>query len=641
MAEIEEEAVVHEQTFPLNSRRLTSSIIARVAAALEVPAGGSLEDTRRMLEGKLVEAGREPRNVQVILSEEEDVPAIRLEDGEGVFLEVPHATGDDAEEDGAAEVGVVTEASESGGARGEETDHIARVAELETELRRANAQMEDIKKEVSDVQEQLAREREQLASEKVKYNKLWKNYCERLSRDDELIAMKEGEVEDLRRRLAEYESHSPTPTPPSRVDPRPLGSAVKLRLSPPHTSPPSRRGKAPPIDTFSGEANLEDWLPSLQRSATWNAWSDDETLLQLAGHLRGRALEEWNLMDSSEKTEFAKAVDALKRRLDPGSKMLAIQDFRHASQGERESIADYIRRLEKMFRTAYGRDEMSTETREVILYTQMHAGLKYSLTESPAVSGATDYKQLCLSARNEEKRLLDLEKRRRALQPQAPLVIPPSNSGENARPAIRPTGGYSPASDRRCYNCGRPGHISRECRAPRTESGGRRWNSDTNARSDTGNARSDTGNAGGTARLVTTFAGEDPPTPALDLTKSLHSCLYPSHDGNTDGVRQVWITDRGSRPRRVRVFLEGVPATGVVDSGSDLTIMGKGLLERVAAAAKLTKGRLKNIDKVPKTYDGRPFTLHGRMDLDVTFQDTTNANPCLHQAGHNGASFTL
>ena len=94
-----------------------------------------------------------------------------------------------------------------------------------------------------------------------------------------------------------------------------------------------------------------------------------------------------------------------------------------------------------MFRTAYGRDEMSTETREVILYTQMHAGLKYSLIESPAVSRATDYKQLCLSARNEEKRLLDLEKWSRALQPQAPLAIPPSNSGENTRLAIQATGG--------------------------------------------------------------------------------------------------------------------------------------------------------------------------------------------------------
>ena len=53
----------HERSFPLNSRRLTASVIGQISLALAVPTGGSLEDTRRMLEGKLAEAGREPRNV--------------------------------------------------------------------------------------------------------------------------------------------------------------------------------------------------------------------------------------------------------------------------------------------------------------------------------------------------------------------------------------------------------------------------------------------------------------------------------------------------------------------------------------------------------------------------------------------------
>ena len=71
------------------------------------------------------------------------------------------------------------------------------------------------------------------------------------------------------------------------------------------------------------------------------------------------------------------------------------------------------------------------------------------------------------------------------------------------------------------------------------------------------------------------------------------------------------------------MFLEGVPTFGVVDSGADITIMSKDLLKRVAAAAKLGKSRLKKVDKLPRSYDGRPFTLHGRMDLDVTFNGTT------------------
>ena len=158
-----------------------------------MPAGGTLEDTRQMLEGKLVEAGREPRNVQVVLLEEEDGAVLRLEDGEGVFLEVPRVADDveggdqvDGEEDGDHVDGSARE--------GEESHYVKRVEELEAELRLANNQMEDMRKEVSEIREQLEKEREQVANEKVRYNKLeellWKNYCERLSRDDELIALK-------------------------------------------------------------------------------------------------------------------------------------------------------------------------------------------------------------------------------------------------------------------------------------------------------------------------------------------------------------------------------------------------------------------------------------------------------------------
>ena len=45
----------------------------------------------------------------------------------------------------------------------------------------------------------------------------------------------------------------------------------------------SRVGKVPPIDTFTGEncdVLWEDWLPTFERVAHWNNWSEDEKLLQ-------------------------------------------------------------------------------------------------------------------------------------------------------------------------------------------------------------------------------------------------------------------------------------------------------------------------------------------------------------------------
>ena len=48
------------------------------------------------------------------------------------------------------------------------------------------------------------------------------------------------------------------------------------------------RGKAPPVDPFTGEQPdvlWEDWLSTFERASTWNGWSESEKLLQLAGHL--------------------------------------------------------------------------------------------------------------------------------------------------------------------------------------------------------------------------------------------------------------------------------------------------------------------------------------------------------------------
>ena len=76
-----------------------------------------------------------------------------------------------------------------------------------------------------------------------------------------------------------------------------------------------------------------------------------------------------------------------------------------------------------------------------------------------------------------------------------------------------------------------------------------------------------------------------------------------------------------------QVEVQGVPAQGIVDSGADITIIGGELFRRVAAVARLRKKDLKKPDRVPRTYDHRPFTLDGKMDLDLSFDGTTMRTP--------------
>jgi len=108
------------------------------------------------------------------------------------------------------------------------------------------------------------------------------------------------------------------------------GTVVNTALAAPSGDNQSqcRRGKAPQIDEFTGEDSrvTDDWLPILERAATWNSWTQDELLMQLAGYLRGRALQEWKLLGPTDKTTYHSTVRALRERLDPGNQSLVALD---------------------------------------------------------------------------------------------------------------------------------------------------------------------------------------------------------------------------------------------------------------------------------------------------------------------------
>ena len=144
------------------------------------------------------------------------------------------------------------------------------------------------------------------------------------------------------------------------------------------------------MPVFSGEnleCQLDDWHPSLDRASVWNAWTVEEKMMQFAGYLTGRALQEFNLLRPDERDSFESSVEALRARLDPGSIAVAAQDFRHTAQRESESVADFIRRLEHTFRVALH----SGPPWYTLLYCQLQEGLRYELMKGPAVSGATKY----------------------------------------------------------------------------------------------------------------------------------------------------------------------------------------------------------------------------------------------------------
>ena len=124
-----------------------------------------------------------------------------------------------------------------------------------------------------------------------RYKKMWQLTCEQSREQEELLAAQQEEIESLKRRSAVL-TRTPTPTGHQAHSYRECERAPsddKFSLSE-HSSSVKRRGKASPVDSFTGEdpeVRIDDWLPALKRAGSWNGWSEAETLIQVAGPLRG------------------------------------------------------------------------------------------------------------------------------------------------------------------------------------------------------------------------------------------------------------------------------------------------------------------------------------------------------------------
>ena len=135
-------------------------------------------------------------------------------------------------------------------------------------------------------------------------------------------------------------------------------------------------------------------------------------------------------------------------------------------------MAEYIRRLERLFQAAYGRDDLRVETCQTLLYSQIQEGLKYGLIKSPAVSGADSYTQLCIAARHEEKRLNELSRRQQYLKD----VGKKGDAGQSQPNSMNKPSekrGENRGEPRQCYVCGDTDHLARNCKKKKkTESTG-------------------------------------------------------------------------------------------------------------------------------------------------------------------------
>lgn len=383
-------------------------------------------------------------------------------------------------------------------------------------------------------------------------------------------------------------------------------NSIVSELPPNPSLPVCRQGKAPPVDSFMGErpeVRFEDWVPTLDRTAVWNGWSKEECLMKLAGHLRGKALQEWNLLSESDRETYESATGELRKRLDPENRIMAVQDFRHAVQREAESVADYLRRLERCFQLAYGRDHLKTETKETMLFSQLQEGLRFDLFKSPSVSGCQAYRELCVAAKQKERIIAEMRRRQqyqqgKGIQARSQDSKRVPDKGRSSLPAAKAQEGDQQTKPvRKCYTCSSPDHLARACKVRSRES--------TSSSNSVNNWKSGTVKA-----KVSQVTSET--TGGLEEREDPADYLYSSSESESEiTVRLVRVTYEGSSARRALVEVQGVPAYGVIDSGSDITVMDPDLFKTIAAATRMKRRCLKPVDKVPYTFDHKTFHLDG------------------------------
>ena len=86
-------------------------------------------------------------------------------------------------------------------------------------------------------------------------------------------------------------------------------------------------------------------------------------------------------------------------------------------------------------------------------------------------------------------------------------------------------------------------------------------------------------------------------------------------------MRTGYHSSKQRKSSCVEVKVEGIPATGLIDTGSDITINRGDLFYHIMELTKLDEGNLKPADlkACNCTYDYKPITLDGRIYLHISF----------------------
>ena len=208
-----EENLPEGVTYPLNSKRLITSQLRRLTAMLELPSDGTLATLRQLIEGKLIELGHEPRNIQVIVASADS--KLYLVDESGIIKQ---------ESEHVSPENVSTHNNNSNVTN--EIDTLRRTlqeARLEVESLRGTvherdgtlrAELETANASLIEARAEIKTLRKDVKVQAAKVKRYWAQKCEQLLAHETGIEEKDAKIARLQEQISSY---TPTTTWPREM----------------------------------------------------------------------------------------------------------------------------------------------------------------------------------------------------------------------------------------------------------------------------------------------------------------------------------------------------------------------------------------------------------------------------------------
>ena len=249
----------------------------------------------------------------------------------------------------------------------------AEVADLREDLDQAHWDLEECRR---DMELNVARAKDSVREE------MKGRHSKELAMKDEIITLLKEKLSTKKGSSGPSLGGGSSNSKPVEVDKDPP-QAVEERTT-------SKKMTLSTLPKFNGDGDAFDrWLCKF--SHYLEQWTERQKLLQLELYLSGRAQQVYKVLPTSAKDTFSKAVESLKKRLQPvANEALLSTQLMKRKQKARESVSIYAQELKALFEKSYGkRQGMDLASKELLKRDLFVQGLSLKWQEKVLPSAAT------------------------------------------------------------------------------------------------------------------------------------------------------------------------------------------------------------------------------------------------------------